>query len=463
MYQLQFTLKQHTPIIHFQHDQDGATLRATEVKPKLDRYILEQLGKESKDYKTNEAYETTYDRGKDIANKNGWLIDKEGKKGALDYKMRIEAYGAPTYYWVSSNPDSKDKKLRDGTIKEGKDNTRIANAKINNSTYLNKTQYFADNQFIDKPYKEWINIHRGLKHDTKINLILKTFNSYIIKEIEKFLPAFFCLHNFGTRQSKGFGCFLPMKITVEDIEKSLIENEKVTGVFKLKLNDLNTEEKLQFIASKYSLLKMGRGAKAGGYEKSRLWIYLCEKKNISWEKRKIKIHVLEKDLTLFNTIYSDNATLKQSPLNSTKNNYDTEINHFYIRALLGLSEQFEFLLFNNYRSIDFKNKLQVKVSDELNFKTEEKFKKLAIDRFQSPIRFIVVDNFVFLVAYSIPKTLSEFIHPDTGKIELRKFQFKIDQMQKNKTFTLTVPSDFNVADFISTSNLFGNNLKSIKQ
>jgi len=36
MYKLEFTLKQHTPIIHFQHDQDGATLRATEVKPKLD-------------------------------------------------------------------------------------------------------------------------------------------------------------------------------------------------------------------------------------------------------------------------------------------------------------------------------------------------------------------------------------------------------------------------------------------
>ena len=32
-------LKQHTPIIHFQPDQKGATLRATELKPKLDKYI----------------------------------------------------------------------------------------------------------------------------------------------------------------------------------------------------------------------------------------------------------------------------------------------------------------------------------------------------------------------------------------------------------------------------------------
>ena len=32
-------LKQHTPIFHFQHDQKGAALRATELKPKLDEYL----------------------------------------------------------------------------------------------------------------------------------------------------------------------------------------------------------------------------------------------------------------------------------------------------------------------------------------------------------------------------------------------------------------------------------------
>ncbi len=37
--ELVFKLKQHTPIIHFQPGQKGATLRATELKPKLDKYI----------------------------------------------------------------------------------------------------------------------------------------------------------------------------------------------------------------------------------------------------------------------------------------------------------------------------------------------------------------------------------------------------------------------------------------
>jgi hypothetical protein len=39
-FKVEFTLKQHTPIIHFQSDQAGATLRATELKPKFDRFLL---------------------------------------------------------------------------------------------------------------------------------------------------------------------------------------------------------------------------------------------------------------------------------------------------------------------------------------------------------------------------------------------------------------------------------------
>lgn len=39
-----YTLTQQTPLIHFQYDQSGATLRATEVKPKLDRFLIRKLG-----------------------------------------------------------------------------------------------------------------------------------------------------------------------------------------------------------------------------------------------------------------------------------------------------------------------------------------------------------------------------------------------------------------------------------
>ena len=72
MYKLEFTLKQHTPLIHFQHDQTGATLRATEVKPKLDKYIIEEFGGIDKLRLKNPE----------------WLIG-DGKHSALDYKIKL--------------------------------------------------------------------------------------------------------------------------------------------------------------------------------------------------------------------------------------------------------------------------------------------------------------------------------------------------------------------------------------
>ena len=44
-FNIEFKLIQHTPIIHFQHDQVGATLRATELKPKLDKFLKARYSK----------------------------------------------------------------------------------------------------------------------------------------------------------------------------------------------------------------------------------------------------------------------------------------------------------------------------------------------------------------------------------------------------------------------------------
>ncbi len=63
-----FTLKQHTPIIHFQSEQSGATLRATELKPKFDRFL--------KEHAFNGEFPEEF------------LIPKQD--GALDYKVKIE-------------------------------------------------------------------------------------------------------------------------------------------------------------------------------------------------------------------------------------------------------------------------------------------------------------------------------------------------------------------------------------
>ncbi|MDD2199480.1 MAG: hypothetical protein PHE08_07115, partial [Bacteroidales bacterium] len=86
-FQITFTLKQHTPIIHFQHDQDDATLRASEVKPRLDRFILTKLGAESdQNLVGNDA---KYKKGIEVAKKRNWLVGDE-EHAALNYKLKIK-------------------------------------------------------------------------------------------------------------------------------------------------------------------------------------------------------------------------------------------------------------------------------------------------------------------------------------------------------------------------------------
>lgn len=40
---LELNLICHAPIIHFQPDEEGTTLRASEVKPKFDRYLMKKV------------------------------------------------------------------------------------------------------------------------------------------------------------------------------------------------------------------------------------------------------------------------------------------------------------------------------------------------------------------------------------------------------------------------------------
>ena len=40
-YKLTMKLEAQMPMIHFQSEQNGATLRASEMKPKFDKYLLD--------------------------------------------------------------------------------------------------------------------------------------------------------------------------------------------------------------------------------------------------------------------------------------------------------------------------------------------------------------------------------------------------------------------------------------
>lgn len=156
MYTLTIKLKQHTPIIHFQSEyaRDGAILRATEVKSKLDKFITKQLsGKIPKEWKI-------------------------GETDALDYKIRIKA------------PLSCDVWDLEYTKQNGKK--------------ANLFPIFFGNMGNEKASKP----KKLVYTDKEVELTIWSLHQDLLREIDDNIGSFFLMNNFGTRQSKGFGSFM---------------------------------------------------------------------------------------------------------------------------------------------------------------------------------------------------------------------------------------------------------------
>ena len=167
MYTLTVKLKQHTPLLHFQPEQYGATLRASEVKPKLDRFLIDKLGGVCKIEKT-------------------WLIG-DGEHHALNYKMRIEGIGNPV----------EDIKLRP-SHKGNKWGTAPFPSVMSNMGGKEKRE-------------ELVNF--SMYNIVEMTIICREGGLY--KQIKDNVALFFARHNFGQRSNKGFGSFTVSRI--EDI------------------------------------------------------------------------------------------------------------------------------------------------------------------------------------------------------------------------------------------------------
>ena len=148
-FKLEYTLVAQTPLIHFQPGQAGATLRATEVKPKLDDFLKKRAGENG-------------------INLTGCFIKETD---ALDYKMRIV------------------EKKRKNVVDLGP-----------------RTEFdiFYGNQKVE-PGK----VKKGILADLCLTVIC--FNSTLRQLIDRYVGEFFVATNFGTMSGKGFGSFSVME------------------------------------------------------------------------------------------------------------------------------------------------------------------------------------------------------------------------------------------------------------
>lgn len=295
MKKLTFKLKQHTPLIHFQHDQHGATLRATELKPKLDKFLIGKL-KLSERINEKEVPKEEY---------KSWFNDAE--KLSLNYKVRI------TKIKDKKNKGKDECSYFESRIKE-EDKVRVKNKLINelnlpNLEIVAPSAFFANND--KRANHKYDEIGIGILWTGFIKIEIITFVEKLRTELENLFPLFLCVENFGTRQSKGFGSFTDINTTNENFAKTLVGNYSFSKSIKQNSNNVFKD-----IDTKYKNLKNNAGS-----DVSKIRDYFANK-DIEWEKRFITKSIIK------NEYYTS----------------DKEI--MYVRALLGLAELHDYQQFN---------------------------------------------------------------------------------------------------------------------
>jgi len=324
-FKVEFQLKQHTPIIHFQADQNGATLRATELKPKFDKFLLE--------------------RAKEIP-------FKENANGSrsLDYKVAIE-----------------------------QDYTSAIEIKERDPLFFGN---MGDGEM--KKFKQQLK---------NFKITFFSFDFKVLEAIKEHFEAFLANTNFGTRQNKGFGSFTTSDTTKDKAEKLLLKySSKLFSLGACK----DYKDGFKKIDSFYKRLKAGTNRP---YKKSLLFQYMCNTYGIGWEKRFIK--------KSFPEVVHGN----HNPITCKDN--DKELR--YIRAVLGLAEH------NEYRPKSGKKQVKIKSVDD-------------IDRFQSPITFKIINNFIYVIFNESYKNILN-----------KEFEFILNGKPPK---SLKTPEQFDLYDFL---------------
>jgi hypothetical protein len=373
-------LKQHTPLIHFQHDQAGATLRATEVKPKLDQFLRETLKQIKPD---------VYDEFSDLIP----LLPDSHKEGNTPspYKLVIQPV----------NEDAIDKYVIASFIPRQNIEKYAQQYKI-----LDRTPYFADNKPLKDNKPQDAKLGLMLKDGVELKLVFRFLNPKWEKLLNEALPAFFVSTNFGSRQSKGFGCFLPSNISQRELENILRICFPIA--FKSKqFRDL--KEVFSGIDSIYKNLKSGDRNTESELRK----YYNDFRPVIEWEKPAIQEKVAE--------ISRMNLRIK------SKTN-----NRQFVRAMLGLPEIYEYPKNGGIKAQVKFDKGKVKNDTEI------------IERYGSPILFKVFDNTIYITA----------LESKSSKSMLNKsfnFEFAHQGRKYGNLLNLNTPEKFDIVEFLEVA------------
>lgn len=310
MNKLTITLKQHTPIIHF-HDQEGATLRATEVKPKLDRFLI----------------------AKHSARLASYIRTTPDDRQFLDYKLRISCASPP-------------------------------------KTQVITTQFpcfFAPMGDKYRENKKCFSLTNGA-----ILLNFFCYEPLILELIKNEICHFFAKTNFGTRQSKGFGSFYLADGSIGYLPINKIVSNSISFLYSQSPNDNDLFSDIDLF---YKIMKSGFNFPDHQKTDGKL-DYDKPKGNFNhYIKSFIHIHFLNKG------IGNEKRFIKEKLFDLKVRVPDDNVTKRYVRALLGVADNFEF------RGKDHGQERRGKVG----------VTSQTVDRFQSPVLFKIVGKSVYVI------------------------------------------------------------------
>ncbi len=427
MPKLTVRLKQMTPMIHFQADEDGATLRASELKPKLDRYLMTYVFK-----KDRQEYAKFLIGAGSGQKKEGEMPD------ALDYRVRINAPGDHVVKLFAV--DEKNRIKPKGSI------------------------WFKDEQ----DFKQW-----GSFSEDVVEVVFLSKHQGVIKAIEEWIGPFFAVTNFGFRQSKGFGSFLPIECAnkkeayEECLRKHLSLNgneDKKTKPFALRFGacngfQSNWEKALNDVCDIWQAIRSGINRGQNKYTPSFLMkqyaTRMCPSlSRFNNEKKLMKKRLLQglegrgDDVGQFEVCgytggnnrlhaFHDGGVYKYDNAQFGTRELLEEKNGRFMRAMLGLSTFVEFNQIefrDKNKNFNFKKKVRINISGP-------------VERFKSPLTFkpVCFGNqwFYYLIPDSIPEAMLN-----------KKFTFipeivaKDYTVDSSKKMTLSTPESFDLMDFL---------------
>lgn len=373
-WQKEYKLVQHTPLIHFQHSEPHACLRATEVKPKLDRFLIEQLEKD--------------DRFGDGRWKK-WFVG-DGSQQSFDYMMRI-------------TPNSEQV---DRTQSIERAIARAEHRPPNASLHEIHKNYFgnmASGNNIQDTIRE--TFKESLFYKDGLTLTIRCFIPELLTFIDEHIRGFFMMHNFGTRQRKGFGSFTVDIRTEPNAPKGFdLVGKYCPNAYYCKLdNDVNADALLDAVWVISAFLGSGFNRGEGNYVRGFVFRYFQREKNpLANDKAFVKQQVLR-------NVY--NEATRGEHLHPYGNN----VRYRYVRGLLGTNENSRFCRAPNAHT---------PVYDIYTHSAE------GIERFPSPLLFKPIGKFVFILPQKMPDEIfgSEFYILEKNQEE--KYDSKATSEQK---------------------------------